>query len=360
MKGNRDLSIDILKGIGILMVVVGHSGCPATLRTLIYMVHMPLFFMASGYFLKVERLLDVSAFFKSKVKSLYIPFVKYAIPILLLHNLLIRVGIMSTRCGAQYYDLVTAMQELILRVVFMEVHGEQLLGTFWFLQALFVSNILLSILFSLTNTIWGKPCARVVTVVVMALALIFSAVHYALPELHTVCLYRISLGAFFLCIGRAIRQGCMRQIPTLLLMVVFFAIFALHPASMKEQSNIVDFLSIAVSGPCGFLILLRLSRAIGKIRGMMQGKASRWLSQLGQKSLGIMTFHFLSFKIISLIIVLYYGRGDYYAIGTHPCIHIEGSCWWPAYSVVGVYASMAIDKGYSLIVKRCIRLVRKC
>ena len=72
-----------------------------------------------------------------------------------------------------------------------------------------------------------------------------------------------------------------------------------------------------------------------------------------------MTFHFLSFKIISLIIVLYYGRGDFYTIGTHPCIHIEGSCWWLAYSVVGVYASMAIDKGYSLISKNCMQLVRK-
>ena len=98
---------------------------------------MPLFFLASGFFLKEDRLLDMVSFAKGKIKSLYVPFIKYAIPILFLHNLLINVGIMSTEYGAQYYNMGTLVQELILRVVFMEVHGEALLGTYWFIQALF-------------------------------------------------------------------------------------------------------------------------------------------------------------------------------------------------------------------------------
>lgn len=44
--------IDIIKGIGILLMVIGHSYSefiPYTLKILIYGFHMPLFFILSGY-----------------------------------------------------------------------------------------------------------------------------------------------------------------------------------------------------------------------------------------------------------------------------------------------------------------------
>lgn len=44
--------IDALKGFGILLVIVGHSGCPAWLLHWLYIFHMPLFFMLSGLMVK--------------------------------------------------------------------------------------------------------------------------------------------------------------------------------------------------------------------------------------------------------------------------------------------------------------------
>ena len=49
---NRDNAIDIAKGIGILLVIVGHTGgLPAhsTVHHFIYSFHMPLFMFASGF-----------------------------------------------------------------------------------------------------------------------------------------------------------------------------------------------------------------------------------------------------------------------------------------------------------------------
>ncbi len=43
----RDKTLDVLKGIGIILMVVGHSG--SRLANFIYLFHMALFFMASGY-----------------------------------------------------------------------------------------------------------------------------------------------------------------------------------------------------------------------------------------------------------------------------------------------------------------------
>jgi fucose 4-O-acetylase-like acetyltransferase len=43
--------IDIAKGIGIILVVVGHTSTPLYLHNIIYQFHMPLFFILSGLFL---------------------------------------------------------------------------------------------------------------------------------------------------------------------------------------------------------------------------------------------------------------------------------------------------------------------
>ena len=48
---NRNESIDILKGIGIILVLVAHSLGGAIL-TFAYTFHMPLFFIVTGMFMK--------------------------------------------------------------------------------------------------------------------------------------------------------------------------------------------------------------------------------------------------------------------------------------------------------------------
>lgn len=49
--------VDFCKALGIVLVVYAHApGTPAVARTLIYSFHMPLFFFASGYLLRAERI----------------------------------------------------------------------------------------------------------------------------------------------------------------------------------------------------------------------------------------------------------------------------------------------------------------
>ena len=52
MTSSRNVSIDIMRGIGILSMLVGHCVIPDLLYKFIYMWHMPLFFIVSGYFFK--------------------------------------------------------------------------------------------------------------------------------------------------------------------------------------------------------------------------------------------------------------------------------------------------------------------
>ena len=50
MASGRNTSISIAKGIAIILMVAGHAECPGTLMSLIYIFHMPLFFITAGYF----------------------------------------------------------------------------------------------------------------------------------------------------------------------------------------------------------------------------------------------------------------------------------------------------------------------
>lgn len=63
-----------------------------------------------------------------------------------------------------------------------------------------------------------------------------------------------------------------------------------------------------------------------------------------------MTFHFLSFKAVSLLIVLSYGWEDFSLVGMHPCIStVRGSLWWIAYSAAGVVLSLASHRFLSFV-----------
>lgn len=96
VKGNM---ISIAKGIGIILMVIGHSGCPSYMRNFIYMFHMPLFFIISGYCFKSYYLYNFKLFAKKKFVGLYLPFVKYSVLFLILHNLFYKIGIYNSEFG---------------------------------------------------------------------------------------------------------------------------------------------------------------------------------------------------------------------------------------------------------------------
>ena len=52
---DRDETFDVLKGIAIILMIVGHCGL-SPFRSFIYSFHMPLFFFVAGYFLKKRPL----------------------------------------------------------------------------------------------------------------------------------------------------------------------------------------------------------------------------------------------------------------------------------------------------------------
>lgn len=65
---------DVLKGIGILLVLIGHAGLRGNLRMLIYGFHMPLFFFVSGCFFKPR---PFGEFLRRDVRQLLVPWLTF-------------------------------------------------------------------------------------------------------------------------------------------------------------------------------------------------------------------------------------------------------------------------------------------
>ena len=73
MSDKRNDIVDIAKGIGIFLMVIGHTGIPLPLRIWIYSFHMPLFFFISGFFYKRDKY-GIGSFVKARCKTLVIPY----------------------------------------------------------------------------------------------------------------------------------------------------------------------------------------------------------------------------------------------------------------------------------------------
>ena len=131
----HDKTVSIAKGIGIILMVVSHSGDPDVLNRFIYAFLMPMFLFLSGYLFDIKYLDNKKLFLKKRLKSLYLPFVKWSLIFLLFHNLLAGCGIYD-----EYYTWRTLVLRAAGAVAFRDT--DELLKTFWFLRDLFWASMI--------------------------------------------------------------------------------------------------------------------------------------------------------------------------------------------------------------------------
>ena len=137
----------MLKGMGIVLVVLGHAIVAKSLpHNFIYLYHLTLFYFASGYFYKDKYIGNLKLYIWKRIKTLYFPFVKYGLLFLLLHNFFSMLGL--------YKDHLTVREMLKEGLSILEFFGfEPLLGVFWFLKSLFVVNIVFASILSFSSKI---------------------------------------------------------------------------------------------------------------------------------------------------------------------------------------------------------------
>lgn len=127
----REYWVDFLKGFAIVLVVLGHCDLPAALIHTVYLFHMPLFFMISGYLDNSHKENSLWAVVKKKAPRLLWPYLTYGVIVILWKTL--------TNIGAE-----GNFTTLLLKRITAFVYGNQIwennydyIGTLWFLVGLF-------------------------------------------------------------------------------------------------------------------------------------------------------------------------------------------------------------------------------
>ena len=129
----RDLSIDIARGVAITSVVVGHV-VPGLAHDLIYLFHMPFFFIVSGHLHHLDY--QEGRYFKRKCISLMVPYFSY---LLIFRGLPVLERLVELVAQPSNASLV-AFGKYTFRMLY---GGEVLMGivgVFWFVTTLFLTQ----------------------------------------------------------------------------------------------------------------------------------------------------------------------------------------------------------------------------
>jgi len=126
----RDDSFDVLKGIAILLVIVGHCGT-FRFRSFIYSFHMPLFFFIAGFFLKSR---PVSQEISLSFKRLIVPYAFTSVCICI--SVLLYEIVNYSFSDGSYFQKTVIMYLLGSRGRLSEYLGGNV-DVLWFLLALF-------------------------------------------------------------------------------------------------------------------------------------------------------------------------------------------------------------------------------
>lgn len=127
--------VDVLKGLGILAVVWGHSGS----KNAFYMFwfHMPLFFFVSGYLYRFKPQETGLAYVKRKVNHLLVPYVYY---LLLLTLMMFSVSLWKGQSMGHFWS--ANWKALLLGGSLLE----GVYATFWFTTCLFFVQVIYDLL----------------------------------------------------------------------------------------------------------------------------------------------------------------------------------------------------------------------
>ena len=336
------LFVDYVKGIAIILMVLLHSSRwieSGYVGHLVCLFHMPIFFVVSGFCFKQKYINDHKGFLIKRIRGLWYPYVKFGLLFLVLHNIFYYMHIYDSHYGS--YTGVTSklysISDYLLqfqRVIRM-VGTEQLLGGYWFLHALFYASIIsfIVIKYSRGRIILGG--------VLLILSMVFAYFEIIIPFWGVDS--KAVLGSFFFFMGYTLRNN--KKIWSVssnkyfylltLLFVPFVAWFL--PSSMPTMS-FEKIIPYTISALLASASLLTLTSRIN----MNSSKIHHFINYVGSHTLSILTWHFLSFKVVSLIIIMIYDL-PIQQLAYYPSIQeFSTRGWWLAYTIAGVIMPLCL------------------
>lgn len=337
--------ISIAKGLGIILMVLGHCGAPEIIVKYIYQFHMPLFFFCSGYFLSInENKKSLYLFYWKRIKGIYLKFLFWSLLFLSLHNVFFNCNIYNNLTIFQgkpsyLYNTSDFMQKAI-KITFSMNENELLLRSFWFLKQLFLSSLLVStILFFLNKLSQHKFSQLLILFILLSITLISKYFDWSIPAIWDISL--VFMSSTFYYSGyifheyKTLNKIRNKYLYLILFILSIIGLFSLPWTNMLEYTIItaIPFFIVAYSG---IILTLLLSKWIEsqKIRYVFY--------YLGQNTMIILVLHMLSFKFGNLLKIIFYEM-PMYKVAEFQVINENNNFFWIIYTIIGISIPLLFD-----------------
>ena len=284
---NRFTYIDVVRGIGIILVVFSHSTKPE----LMYWANgffMPLFFVLSGFLDKTDRdNFSLLESVKKKGKRLLIPYFFWCIIILVITKNSSSLSL-DDFVGILYSRAAFFKKGFDDNVLFLDYYIRPL----WFLTSLFTSYIMYYLILLTNNKDRGY--------IIVCYVVIAIGVKY-LPILLPWCIDISFLGALFIFAGRLIRinKGLILNCSYKQILILFIVYLLLHYINGNENLSMSNMGRLAAfSLICGVTATYALTCLVWRVNRyntespmILVGGAENVLRWIGKNSLAILCIH---------------------------------------------------------------------
>lgn len=348
--------ISVAKGIGIIMVVLAHSfHMPNLLTNFICLFHMPLFFFLSGYCFKDKYINSKLVYIRRSLVTLYLPFVVTNLIFIALHNVFFNLNIYNDIYGfmdsvSKRYEYQDYMRQVYYTFRFMG--QEQLLGGFWFLKSLFFARIIFLLLrwgqIKISNNVWKRNFSRLFFI---------TSIIFCLLDLHIPGILGSGevFGFLLLWFGYELRRKENKYIrySNELIIVSFivcmmYAIYRpLYFSSSPLTLDRIDYVIPCVLG-CLLIYFLCLKKWLSNQKSLIY---------VGSHTLVILALHFLAFKSVSFIYIIWQ-HADIRLLAQFAVLWESPNWLWLPYTLVGVLIPLIINRIYCKVRESIIHNVR--
>lgn len=299
-------TVDILRAVGIIVMVMGHVGFGGKFDRFIHTFHMPLFFLISGYLFRHKPDVSVGRQIASKTKRLMVPYVVYGVI-----NYLFWLFLVKTSEDLWWSPL--------LRMVTYNTEKLPICGALWFLSSMFFAEAI----YILLDRILKRNYVRTTVVLLIAIGTSFTenATGYRLPlaiDTSLVCMGFLEIGRLYKSVNDAKKQKAYRT------SFIFFSGLLLLAVN-GALAFINDYVNIK-SGWYGIVPLFWLNAVVGTFAFALlvswftkvsqeNSWARRLLSYVGRNSMVFLGLN----QLVILIITKAYS-----AIGLPGNLYIRG------------------------------------
>jgi fucose 4-O-acetylase-like acetyltransferase len=350
----KNRTFSIVKAIGIILIVIGHSAIYTPLRTFAYLVNIVIFLFVAGYFFNDNYLEKPLLFLKKKVIRFYVPWVAYGVIFVLLHNTFLKLHLMSfdshTRIAIEPYDLSETIHKIIGVLTFFQ-WKEPLLAPLWFLFGIFSGLCVFYVISLIAKTI-DKNKFEVYRALLIVICMTIGFVGGAY-KWHISIIYRPFVISGLIYIGKlySIYKDKIKLSP--IIATICFTGLCIATA-LNYQINVggmvfgnpLLFLTISCSG-C-YMILTLAHFINNKFK-----RLSDILDFIGNYTFSIMVLHYVAFKI-AVLIQIWVCNYPIMHLAYYPVIPINTSYWWVIYSIIGVGIPLLSSYTFTII-KNSIR-----